>query len=88
MTKELAKEIKKAINAEKRYTTYFNNKTEELRVRVHTYNNFKNENTDEEIKNNICKLLNKIDKAGLRPRYRIDNKTYQGFIHDTLVVFS
>ena len=82
MTKQEASEIKKAI---KDYSVYFQTKIGKLRVRVYTYiNNAYDKET--EVKN-IAELLNRVSKSGLRPKYEIDHKTYQGFIHDTFIVF-
>lgn len=87
MTKAQANEIKKIINKDEAapYTTYYQSKNEVLRVRVYTYNNDKYDSAKE--KEEIIKLLNKLSANGMRPRYSIDHKTYQGFIHDTFVIF-
>ena len=82
MTKQEANEIKKAI---KGYTVYFQSKTGKLRVRVYTYIN---DAYDKECEHKrIVELLNRVSKNGYRPKYEIDHKTYQCFIHDTDIVF-
>ena len=84
MKKQDTLSIKRVINSDKRYSTYYQSKTEELRVEVYRYY----ENYDKEVeKNQILKVLNKLSESGLRPRYKIDKKTYQGFIHITYVIF-
>ena len=82
MTKQQAGEIKKAI---KGYPVYFQSKTGKLRVRVYTYIN---DAYDKECEaKGIVELLNRVSKSGFRSKYDIEHKTYQGFIHDTLIVF-
>lgn len=84
MKKQDTISIKRVINTDKRYSTYYQSKTEELRVEVYRYY----EKYDKAVeKNEILKVLNKISENGLRPRYKIDKKTYQGFIHITYIVF-
>lgn len=82
MTKYEANEIKKFI---KGYPVYFQSKTGKLRVRAYTYINYSYDKALE--LERICELLNILSCNGLRPKYEIEHKTYQGFIHDTLVVF-
>lgn len=82
MTKQEATEIKKAFKGD--YSVYFQSKTGKLRVRVYTY--YKDYDKEYEQKK-IVELLNKVSASGHRPKYEIDHKTYQGFIHDTFVVF-
>ena len=74
----------KSIIKNDNYRVYYQSKKEELRVRVYTWT--KNYNRDDE-SINILSLLRKISDSGHRPMYRIDHKVYQGFIHDTYVVF-
>lgn len=83
MTKQEANEIKKGLKGD--YTVYFQSKTGKLRVRAYTYCN---NNYDKDIEQkNIIKLLNRVSADGHRPIYEIEHKTYQGFIHDTCIVF-
>lgn len=81
MTKEQAEKIKKVINKDRHYTTNFQKKTGELRVRVYTYTDAKD--YDPEVEKERIKLV--VDKFDTL-LYRIDRRTYQGFIHDTSVV--
>ena len=92
MKKAEINKIKKAINQDKHYTTYYSSKTEELRITAYTYDdangigyNSGKYNAAKE-KASILDILNKLTANGLRPKYRIDHKTYQGFIHCTYVV--
>ena len=89
MTKEQAKVIKDIIRDDlinvDHYRVYYQSSKEELRVRVYTY--YPGRYNGKEEKDRIVKLLDKISSAGYRPRYKIDHKTYQGFILDTFVVF-
>lgn len=89
MTKKEAEALKKVINADRHYTTYFVNKTGALRVRVYSYDGVANGENYSPAKERaeIAKLLNKVSNFGIRPKFEIDHKTYQGFIHDTNVVF-
>ena len=81
MTKQEATEIKKAI---KGFTVYFQSKTGKLRVRAYTYTSNYDKETEQK---KIIELLNKVSDSGLRPKYEIEHKTYQGFIHDTNILF-
>lgn len=83
MTKQEANEIKKVLNS--KYTIYFQSKSGKLRVRVYTYLN--NDYEKEYEQKSIIEILNKLSANGYRPKYEIDRKTYQGFIHHTDVVF-
>lgn len=83
MTRIKAIQVKSIIR-EDNYRVYYQSKKEELRVRVYTWtNNYNRE--DETIA--ILDLLRKISDFGHRPMYRIYHKVYQGFIHNTYVVF-
>lgn len=82
MTKQEANEIKKALP---HYTTYYVSKKETLRVRVYSYIN--NSYNPKEEADSIVEALNLLTKKGLRPEYTIERKTYQGFIHDTDILF-
>lgn len=74
----------KSIIRNDNYRVYYQSKKEQLRVCVYTWtDNYNRQN--ETIA--ILDLLKKISNAGHRPLYRIDYKVYQGFIHDTYVVF-
>ena len=81
MTKQEATEIKKAI---KGFTVYFQSKTGKLRVRAYTYTSNYDKETEQK---KIVELLNRVSESGYRPKYEIEHKTYQGFIHDTDIVF-
>lgn len=83
MTKQQANEIKKVLK--ENYFTLYQSKKEQLRVRVYTYINDCYDEKEE--KENIIKLLNKISANGYRPQYEIERRTYQGFIHDTNIIF-
>lgn len=83
MTKQEATEIKKAIKGLPVYV-YFQSKTGKLRVRVYTYTRNYDKETEQK---RIVELLNRVSESGYRPKYEIDHKTYQGFIHDTDIVF-
>lgn len=92
MKKAEISKIKKAINQDKHYTTYYSSKTEELRITVYTYDDDNgigyNSGRYNKAKENasILDVLNKLTANGMRPKYRIDHKTYQGFIHCTYVI--
>lgn len=81
MTKQEATEIKKAI---KGFAVYFQSKTGKLRVRAYTYTSNYDKETEQK---KIIELLNRVSESGHRPKYEIEHKTYQGFIHDTDIVF-
>lgn len=81
MTKQEATEIKKAI---KGFTVYFQSKTGNLRVRAYTYTSNYDKETEQK---RIVELLNRVSESGYRPKYEIEHRTYQGFIHDTDIVF-
>lgn len=81
MTKQEATEIKKAI---KGFTVYFQSKTGKLRVRAYTYTSNYDKETEQK---RIVELLNRVSESGYRPKYEIEHRTYQGFIHDTDIVF-
>ena len=84
MTKQEAVEIKKALHGE--WKVYFQSNTGKLRVIAYSYTDNRYVKEDEQKK--VSELLNKVAASGHRPAYEIDHKTYQGFIHDTYVVFS
>lgn len=89
MTKLQANEIKKVINKDNHYVTYYVSKTAELRVRVFTY-------MDREVvhglsvseiqKEKIAELLKILEDNGIIFDYRIEHKRYQGFINDIDVI--
>ena len=81
MTKAQSAEIKAIIG--KGYKTYYSSQKEQLSVRVYSYinNNLNAEAMERSIKN----LLNKVE--GMHLQYEIIQRTYQGFIHDTCVIF-
>ena len=81
MTKQQATEIKKAI---KGFTVYFQSKTGKLRVTAYTYTSNYDKETEQK---RIVELLNRVSESGYRPKYEIEHRTYQGFIHDTDIVF-
>lgn len=83
MTVQEANEIKKVLNG--KYTVYFQSKQGKLRVRVYTYLNNDYKKSDEW--GSILELLSKLSENGYRPKYGLDHKTYQGFIHHTDIVF-
>lgn len=81
MDKAQATALRKQINQNRRYPTYYSSKTGTMSVRVYTYNN--NEYSEPTEKKAIEKLLS------LTPgeKYSIKRRTYQGFIHDTDIIF-
>lgn len=81
MTKQEATEIKKTI---KGFPVYFQSKTGKLRVKAYTCTSNYDKETEQK---KIVELLNKVSEGGYRPKYEIEHKTYQGFIHDTDIVF-
>lgn len=83
MKKAEVNKIKKVINRDASYSTYYVSKTEEFRIKVYEYREKYDKSKENE---SILNLLNKLSNNGLRPKYRIDRKTYQGFIHITYVV--
>ena len=87
MDKKTAEQLKKVINKDKHYQTNFQNKTNELRVRVYTWTCECDKDETKE-NNAILTVLNKLTENGLRPSYRIERRVYQGFIHDTNIIFS
>lgn len=86
MKKAEVNKIKKVINQDKHYTTYYKSKTEELRIMVYGYGDCGSKYDEAKEKESIINLLNKLSSNGLRPRFRIDRLTYQGFLHYTYVV--
>lgn len=80
MTKADVSTIKKIIGNE--YTTYFVSKTRKLRIRVYSYIN--NDRNEEERTNAIFGLIDKIKNTPFT--VSIEERTYQGFIHDTIVI--
>ena len=83
MTKQESMTLKKMINQEK-YTTYFSAKRGTMSVRVYSYIN---NNYDKEAeKTAIEKVLNLTSE--MFTQYEIKRRTYQGFIHDTDLIFS
>ena len=81
MIRQEATEIKKAF---KGFPVYFQSKTGKLRVRAYTYKSNYDKETEQK---RIVELLNRVSESGYRPKYEIEHKTYQGFIHDTDIVF-
>ena len=81
MTKEQAVELKRLINQDKRYPTYYSSKAQTMSARVYTYTN--NAYDAEAERNAIDELLAKVPGAP----YEIKRRTYQGFIHDTDIIF-
>lgn len=81
MTKQEATKIKKLI---KGFTVYFQSKTGKLRVIAYTYTSNYDKETEQK---RILELLNRVSESGYRPKYEIEHKTYQCFIHDTDIVF-
>jgi hypothetical protein len=82
MTKLQANEIKKVLHGD--YVVYFQSKTGKLRVRAYTfYDDFDKEFEQKR----IAELLNKVSASGFRPKFSIEHKTYQGFIHFTNILF-
>lgn len=86
MKKTEVNKIKKVINQDKHYTTYYASKTEELRIMVYSYGDCGSKYDERKEKESILNLLNKLSNNGLRPKYRIDHITYQGFLHNTYIV--
>lgn len=87
MTKTIANDMRTTINSYgKRYATYFSSKAQTLSFRVYSYTNNTYDKEMEEYA--IIGLLNKVAHAGYRNSYKIVKRTYQGFIHDTDVIFS
>lgn len=86
MTKKEVQEIKKIINKAHHYQTYYQAETGELRIKVYEYGSCGKEYDSFEEKIAILTLLNKISDNGKHPEYRLDYKTYQGFIHITYIV--
>lgn len=86
MTKQQAEEIKKILN--KKYQVYFNSKKGELRVCFICWNTGFLGKLDE---NNVTKsalaILRTLTENGLRPKYRLDKKMYQGFLDCRYLVF-
>ena len=81
MTKAQAIELKKTINKGRKYTTYFSNKNGTMSVRVYTYiNNFYEADKEAQAINELLSIV--PGKA-----YEIKRRTYQGFIHDTDIIF-
>lgn len=90
MTKLQASEIKKIINKDNQYTTYYVCKKEELRVRVFTYKDIEvahGLSVNEIQKEKIAELLKILEDSGMKPDYKIEHKRYQGFINDIDVIF-
>lgn len=83
MTKEQATELKKDIKKVGKYPVYFSSKSGELSVRVYTYIN-DNYYPQEEEK---C-ITDLMDNLSTEARWFIKHRTYQGFIHDTCIIFS
>lgn len=81
MDKVQATALRKQINQNKRYPTYYSSKTGKMSVRVYTYIN--NEYSEPAEKNAINKLLSLVTWE----KYSIKHRTYQGFIHDTDIIF-
>lgn len=86
MKKAEINKIKKVINQDKHYTTYYKSEAEELRIMVYSYGDCGSKYDETKEKESIIYLLNKLSSNGLRPKYRIDHKTYQGFLHNTYLV--
>lgn len=84
MTKAQAAEIKKIINQDRRYTTYYSSKNETLSIRVYRYIN--NDYDAEMEKTAIQKVLEKVQDQGYK--FEIKHRTYQGFIHETDIILS
>lgn len=88
MEKAEINKIKKVINQEKHYTTYFQKEKGELRIIVYEHNTYYGEKNKAAENNAVLKVLNKLSNNGLRPKYRIDHKTYQGYIQVTYIILS
>ena len=86
MTRQTANEIKKFINTEKHYQTYYNSKSEVSRVLVNQYYDGRAEQAAE-TKKRIQEVLVKLQNNGLRPRFEIEHKRYQGFINCIYLIF-
>ena len=84
LTREQAAEIKRAINQEERYRTYYDRTKRELRVQVIRTPNKETALSKQEV-SAICNVLSMAQ--GIRAKYRIDRKQYQGFVNITYVVF-
>lgn len=82
MKKIEAKAIKKAIGAD--HSTYYSSKNESLSVIVYSFIN--HDYDAEKEKERIISLLNLVSDIA-RPKYEIKRRTYQGFIHNTNVIF-
>ena len=82
MTKEQAAEIKRQLKSLGKYSTYFTSKTGELSVRVYTYIN----DDYDPAKQTECieKVLNDIKTDA---EWIVKQRTYQGFIHDTCIIY-
>lgn len=83
MTKADATELKKQIKKVGNYSVYFASKTGELSVRVYSYINDKYDPEAEAMC--IDELRNGIITDA---EWIIKHRTYQGFIHDTCIIFS
>lgn len=89
MTKLQANEIKRVINKDNNYTTYYTSKKEELRVRVYTYLDREVAEglpINEKQKEKISELLRILKDNGIKSNYKIEKKRYQGFINDIDVI--
>jgi len=84
LTKEQAAKIKRVINQAERYKTYYDSTKCELRVQVFRTYNQETALSKQEV-SAICNVLSMVQ--GIRAKYRIDRKQYQGFINITYVVF-
>ena len=83
MTKAQATELKGQIKKVGIYPMYFSSKTGELSVRVYSYINDRYDPNAEAIC--IDELRSRIVTDA---EWIIKHRTYQGFIHDTCIIFS
>lgn len=87
MTKQQANEIKKVLG--KTYGYYYNSKKNELRVEYACWNqSFLGKLDENKVKEGALAILRKLNESGLRPKYRLEKKMYQGFLDCRYVVFA
>ena len=88
MKKDQANAIKKVVNKEKHYQTFYDSKRETFRILVNQYyDHHAGAEMDAITRKEIQKVLVILQNNEMRPRFEIEHKRYQGFINTINILF-
>lgn len=88
MTREQVKRIKEAINVKERgWKTRFDSKTGEFSITLSVYVDGHEKEGQAKAHSNIISITQALTVYGMRPRFRIKTRRYQGFLNHVVMVF-